>query len=403
MFTLESVKWLASDAGSTVLERLAGENLSDGNTLRLLTSLRRDHSPERAGAALELAKLRIKAVDKFGADAHKMFFTREALEQASDPLIRKWRAYNPLNPIRMLDICCSIGSDGLAFAAAGWDVLGYDIDPVRVLMAGLNAEALGVSARFEIADVTEISLQARFIFYDPARRDHNGKRIFNVEEYIPPLSLTQNFHSNMWQVKLSPGVEPAQLDPYFTDTSYMDFYSVKGELKEALLGYDMGDVSFGQYPEGFLLKEAFLFTEEKVHRWDNEKAKIETVVSAPRQWLIEPDPALIRAGLVGDAAIKFNGTQLDESIAYFTTDEKPDSPWVRAWRILDWMPFNGKKLQAYLRERNVGTVTVKKRGTAVTPDVLIPQLKLKGSESRTLVLTRYQGQQIVMICEDYVP
>ena len=45
----------------------------------------------------------------------------------------------------------------------------------------------------------------------------------------------------------------------------------------------------------------------------------------------------------------------------------------------------------------------KKRGTAVTPDTLIPQLKLKGSESRTLVLTRYQGQQIVMICEDYQP
>jgi hypothetical protein len=54
-----------------------------------------------------------------------------------------------------------------------------------------------------------------------------------------------------------------------------------------------------------------------------------------------------------------------------------------------------------LREHSVGTVTVKKRGSAVTPEVLIPQLKLKGDQSRTLVLTRCQGQQIVMICQDY--
>jgi hypothetical protein len=65
------------------------------------------------------------------------------------------------------------------------------------------------------------------------------------------------------------------------------------------------------------------------------------------------------------------------------------------------MPFNLKKLRAYLRERNVGAVTVKKRGTAVTPEVLIPQLKLKGDESRTLVLTRCRSKQVVIICQDF--
>jgi hypothetical protein len=124
-------------------------------------------------------------------------------------------------------------------------------------------------------------------------------------------------------------------------------------------------------------------------------------IDTPRQWLVEPDPALIRAGLVADAAIRFGGALLDETIAYFSTDEKPESPWVRAWRILDWMPFNVKKLRAYLRERGVGSVTVKKRGTAVTPDELIAHLKLKGSESRTVVLTRCLSQQVVLVCEDF--
>lgn len=401
MFTLESVKWLASPEGERVLARLADENLSDDNTLRLITSLRRDLSGERAGAALELARLRVKAVDKFGADAHKMFFTREALEQASDPLIRKWRSGRredtdqKRSDFPMLDVCCGIGSDTFALAEQSTNVIGYDLDPIRVLMAQLNAEALSVRARFEVADVTVIPLVGLHIFYDPGRRDEAGNRIFDVEKYRPPLSLTRRFECRWWMVKLSPGVDTVQLTPY-RDNSYLHFVSVNGELKEALLGHDNAGGPFPAYSEN-----AILFHEGKLLTWTRSD-DVDPVISEPRQWLIEPDPALIRAGLVADAALKFNGTQLDESIAYFTTDERPESPWVRAWRILDWMPFNLKKLKAYLRDRNVGTVTVKKRGTAVTPETLISQLKLKGSESRALVLTRYQGQQIVLICADYL-
>ena len=87
--TLDDLDFLASDAGARVLDRLAGEDLSDDHTLRLIESLRRDLAREQAGAALELARLRKKAVGKFGDDAARMFFTREALEQASDPLIRR--------------------------------------------------------------------------------------------------------------------------------------------------------------------------------------------------------------------------------------------------------------------------------------------------------------------------
>ncbi len=401
MFTLESVKWLASPDGERVLARLAGENLADDQTLRLITALRRDLSAERAGAALELARLRVKAVDKFGADASRMFFTRDALEQASDPLIRKWRAggYDPdrkRSDFPMLDVCCGIGSDTFALAEQSTNVTGYDLDPVRILMAKLNADALGIKARFEVADVMTIPLVGLHNFYDPGRRDELGNRIFDVEKYRPPLSLTKRFECRWWLAKLSPGVDTTQLIEYRAN-SYLHFVSVNGELKEALLGHDNAGGPFPAYSEN-----AILFYEGNLLAWKrNDEADV--VISEPRAWLIEPDPALIRAGLVADAAHEFNGTQLDESIAYFTTDNKPNSPWLRAWRILDWMPFNGKKLKAYLRERNVSTVTVKKRGTAVTPETLIPQLKLKGSESRTLVLTRYQGQQIVMICEDYQP
>jgi hypothetical protein len=147
---------------------------------------------------------------------------------------------------------------------------------------------------------------------------------------------------------------------------------------------------------------ATLLTGDAVYHWQRDGHEPQAAIREPRGWLVEPDPALLRANLVQDVAVAYDGTMLDPTIAYFTTDEKPDSPWLRAWQILDWMPFHLKRLRAYLRERNVGVLTVKKRGSPIAPQQLINQLKLTGEESRTLVLTRYDNQPVVLICADII-
>lgn len=385
--TIDTLPFLASAAGEQLLARLSTEGLSDANTLRLLTALRKAYSPEEAGAALELARLRQSAVEKFGGDARRMFFTREALEQASDPQIRQYRSQS-VRMQRIVDVCCGIGSDSFAFARAGGEVLGIDLDPLRVEMARLNAAALGIAAQFEVADARAPLPQTDLIFFDPARRTAEGKRIFDVEQYEPPLSLVKQWQAQTIMVKLSPGVKIEQVAPY---SGTIEFISVEGDLKEAVL----------HLPRRTAARTvATRLDNGSVLQWSRGDDENEVVLSAPRQWLIEPDPALIRAGLVTQAAHQWNGAQLDETTAYITAGDAPQTPWARSWRVLDWMPFNVKKLRAFLREWNVGQVTVKKRGTAVTPEVLIPQLKLKGEESRTLVLTRLRGEQIAILCRD---
>jgi hypothetical protein len=425
---LDTLTFLTTPAGERLLADLAYEDLSDVNTLRLLTRLRRDHSGERAGAALELARLRRDAVPKFGADAARMFFTRDALEQASDPLIRRWRTGNPsLNPsplrklrreglpeapsLDLLDICCSIGSDSLAYAARGDKVLGIDLDPLRIEMACLNASALGLSARFEVANAVDFHAPggARHSFYDPGRRTPDGRRIYDVEQYTPPLSLIRRFWAHDITVKLSPGVDLAQIQPYFDDGWEITFVSVNGDLKEADLTHNALLAGVDSLPPAAVLLigdtvHTLDVTGQSSERPDSpagvqwNKGYAPPPIAEPRAWLCEPDAAAVRAGLVQQVAHLCGGSLLDETIAYFTTDDKPDTPWARAWRIEAWMPFNVKRLREYLRVRGVGRVTVKKRGTAVTPDVLIPQLKLKGDAERIIVLTRLRGQQIALVC-----
>lgn len=387
---LSDIQFLASDTGARLLERLAAEDLSEAATLRLITNLRKDYTANQASAAVEMARLRIKAADKFGADASVMFFTRDALEQASDPLIRHYRASQITAP-HLIDACCGIGADSLSLAASGSDVTGIDLDAVRIEIARFNASVLGINAVFQIGDVCSGLPDADAVFFDPARRDEQGRRIYDVEHYLPPLHTIKAWSHPQIIVKLSPGVDLAQLEPY---SGRVEFISVNGDLKEAVLWRDAGST----------VLTATLLINDQVHKWESPASDVlDKPLSEPRGWLVEPDPALLRAGLVQNVAAHFDGNLLDETIAYFTTDQQPDSPWLRAWPILDWMPFNLKYLKAYLREHHVGHVTVKKRGTAVTPETLIPQLKLKGDESRTLILTRCQGRQIVMICADWTP
>ncbi len=391
--TLTDIQFLVSPAGIQLVTRLVDQDLSESATLSLLTRLRKEYAAEQSRSAVEMARLRIKAVDKFGAAAHVMLFTRDSLEQASDPLVRHYRAAQ-IGAVQIVDACCGIGSDALALASVGADVVGIDQDALRIEIARHNALALGITSRFEMGDVCSNLPFADLVFFDPGRRDQQGRRIYDVEHYLPPLSTLRAWQHKRIVVKLSPGVDRSQLESY---NGRVEFISVNGDLKEAVLWCDDTDHNVQR-------THATLLTGDATYHWQSSTGSTDSPVnnlSEPRAWLVEPDPSLLRAGLVQDVAAEFGGSLLDDTIAYFTTDLKPESPWLRSWAVLDWMPFNLKRLRAYLNQHQIGHVTVKKRGTAVTPETLIPQLKLKGSQSRVLVLTRCKGQQIVMICADF--
>jgi hypothetical protein len=92
--------------------------------------------------------------------------------------------------------------------------------------------------------------------------------------------------------------------------------------------------------------------------------------------------------------------RIDPEIAYLTADECVPTPWARAYRIEEAMPFGLKRLREWLRARGVGRVTVKKRGSPLEPEELQRQLRLRGEESRILFLTKVSGKPYVLIAED---
>jgi hypothetical protein len=107
--------------------------------------------------------------------------------------------------------------------------------------------------------------------------------------------------------------------------------------------------------------------------------------------------------LVTVVGAQIDADQLDPQIAYLTGDTLTETPFARVWAVEDWMPFQLKRLRAYLRERNVGRVTVKKRGSPLVPEELIHDLRLEGEEEKTLFLTQMEGKPIVVVGEEISP
>jgi len=384
MFTLALIDFLQTQPAQAALADLAAQPINEHNHLQLAEGLRRRFASDQASALLETARLRQKAAARFGAAAQRMFFTAEALEQASHPLIVQHGRV--VHSAEVWDLCCGIGTDSIGFAAQGKRVCGVDIDPVRVAMARLNAEALGVQVSFHVGDAADVRAVEGAIFFDPARRSA-GRRLTHVEAYEPPLSTMKRWQASEILVKLSPGVDLAEVEPY---GGRLDFISVEGELKEAVLHPD---------PTQPQRREAVLVTTAGAVRCVPSPLLPERELCPPLSFLIEPDPAIIRAGLVRDVAHQVDAYQMDKQIAYLTSDHPVDHPGLRSWRIQAWMPFHLKRLRAYLRAHHIGQVTVKKRAAPITPEALIAQLKPRGREACVIVLTRFRDDPIAVLCD----
>src|SRR5262249_41800081 len=87
-------------------------------------------------------------------------------------------------------------------------------------------------------------------------------------------------------------------------------------------------------------------------------------------WLLEPDAAVIRAGLGGDLAERLGGWAIDPSLAYLSTGAGPETPFGRVYRIEAPEPFSLKALGERLRRLEAGDVVLKTRGSAADPETL---------------------------------
>ena len=193
-------------------------------------------------------------------------------------------------------------------------------------------------------------------------------------------------------MKTAPGI-PHHLVP---DGAEAQWVSVGGSVVEAGLW-------FGTLARDGVRRSALVLPADEVAEGETgvatelTDAGMEDAAPGPvGAFLYEPDGAVIRAGLVGQVATMVDGRLLDRTIAYVTSDRPVRTPLATGYAVEDVFGFQLKALRTWLRDRKIGRLTIKKRGTAVEPDQLRRQLHLDGDNEATIVLTRVAGRQSVL-------
>lgn len=390
--TPEELAWLLTPPGIGAAE-LATSLLAVGtDELRVIEQLRKEQEPANARAALALALGRRTAATKF-PDGDRLFCDRAAAEQASSEVVAAHSAERFVGASLIADLGCGMGGDALALARHA-PVVAVDSDAGRAAMATANAEVRGLAERVEVRagelEGFESGDRAALAWLDPGRRDGNG-RLLDPEQWSPSLSIAIEVARRFVGagIKLAPGIERGVLP----EDGELEFVSLDGRLVEGLLW--LGSLA------GESRRATVLTSEGGITSMAGEADGVESRVEELGGYLLDPDPSVGRAQLIGSLAAAVDAWQLDSRIAYLSSDEPVVTPFARRFRVVEALPFSERRLLERLHALDASRVEVMRRGSPVETNPLETRLgsQLDGSVVFTVALTRVGGQHVAIVCQ----
>ncbi len=373
----------------------------DPDGLGAATRLRAVHGPDVAAAALHQASLRRRARTKFGDRAATLFLTRDGLEQATRPAVAAHHAarFVAAGATRVVDLGCGIGTDALAFADAGLEVVAVERDADTAAVAAANLGERGTVLCADAEDVAgQLLTPGTAAFCDPARRTGSG-RLWRVTDFTPSWDLVTSLLSGdqVAGVKLGPAL-PHALVPA---TAEAEWVTHDGDTVEVGLwagagarpAFDVATLLAGPRDDG---------SGRPGHRLDVPRpvpgAPAEPLPFGPvGRYLYEPDGAVIRARGVALLGRRLEAHLLDPEIAYLSGDVLVETPFATAFEVLEVLGAGEKGLRRWVREHRVGILEIKKRGVDLDPAVLRRRLAPQGPASATLVLSRTPAGAVALV------
>ena len=367
-FSAAELDFLLADcaAGSPLINDATTYQLTKKSLVQDLSHLRKAYG-EHARALVELVQAR-----RAGKLPKNWLMDSESTQQATPPVVAAWRTevLKAAGVEAAVDVTCSIGTELHALSAAGLRVLGGDLDHQRLRMARFNVPEAPVvrmgalrpafASDLKSGTLTSGALKSGVVVADPARRNSSG-RIAKLEDLQPPLPTLMDCYDKL-AVKCAPGIDYSEFD------GHVEVVSVDGGVKEtclyspAILGRGRRAVVMGASS----VKETVTSAEPETDR-----------VGGAGRYIVDPDGAIVRAGLVRQYAARHGLWQLDPHIAYLTGDELPAG--VRGFEVVEEVPL--KKARSALVGLGAKSVEILVRGVDVDPDELRKKWKLKKSNA----------------------
>jgi THUMP domain-like/RNA cap guanine-N2 methyltransferase len=377
----DEYRLLTSEQGRRLLEDVA--------TMRTigpaeLDGLRKQAPAGLVAAAVRLTAARRKAAGKFER-GDRMWVEPVGVEQATAEPVARHKAIRFRTPPIVVDLCAGIGGDAIAMAESS-RVVAVDRDAGMCRRLRWNAEVyqvadtiLAVQARAEAFPIPE---GAR-IHLDPDRRARGDRRARALEDYAPGPAAWADLIDRVpgGAIKLSPSADFARLFPPGSGCE-TELISLRGECKEATVWF--GDLA-GCRRRATRLPENETWTDRDGIDPDPPG------ISPPSDWIFDPDPSLIRSGLLDGFARMHRLARVADGVDYLTGPAPIDTAFLDAFAVREVSSMDLKHLRRMIERHDVGALEIKVRGIDIAPESLRARLKPRGEESATLLIVGGPG------------
>ena len=370
---------LTTDAGRALLENVAGVAAPSPADL---ARWRERASPESVAAAVRLAGCRRRGASKF-VRASAMWLDPTGLEQATTEAVARHKARRfPAGVV--VDLCSGIGGDTVALAGSS-TVIAVDASQAMARRTLWNAGVYGVADRVLAVRgraQTVTRPPVAWVHVDPDRRPGGATRARRLAGYEPGMDFLRSLQRSApgGAIKLGPASDFAA---HFGGVGVeIEVVSLGGECKEATVWFG---AAASCRRRATRLPEGVTWT-------DRDGPSTATAPVGPvGRFVFDPDPALIRAGLLDGFAAAHGLRRFAPGVDYLSGDDPVASAFLAAFAVVAVVPFDAKRLKHEARALGLDVREVKTRGVDASTDDLRARLRDPGGVPATLLVAGGHG------------
>jgi hypothetical protein len=348
--------------------------------------LRHEFDDDLVRAALSVHQARQRAAWLL-PHAEQLWLTRVGLEQSTAWDVAMHKAKRFAACPEVFDLCCGIGVDAAAIAETS-RVIAIDTDASMCLRTEWNAEVWHRSKQLqtECVDVTERDWSGKVVHIDPDRRSGRDRPTKRLELYQPNLGWMQQLTRTAvgGGIKISPASNFLQKFP----GCEIELISLRGECREATVWF--GSLSGQHAFRATALPSGESISAEPLSAWTN-------VVPAAAEYIFDPDPAVVRSGLIDVMAEQYSMQRLDAEEEYLTGSDCVTSGFVTAFRVEVVLSGNLKDLKRHLRSNPSTHYEIKCRRIPTNADTVRRQLPVGTAAPRVIFFARISGRATIVV------
>lgn len=375
--------FLLTDESKLFYQEIKEKDLTNIN---LIQHLKSEFPSYPIAELLTLERLRKNALKRI-ENSDKYLFTTKGVEQSSSSQIATYHAELFSRNSIIADLCCGNGIDLVHIAENKKSVYAIDYSNTALYCSRYNAMMNNLNTiDFLNIKAEEFDCEVDGVFIDPDRRPEE-RRVIQGDDISPSfneiIKIIEKFKNVV--VKLSP-VFDYQLESIAGPHTW-EFVSEDRVLKEILL-------CTGTFATSNILKKAVILPNTTFLENKNSVG-----ITEIKNYVYDPDPAIIRSGLVQDLAFVLDASLINKHLSILTSNNLISSQYVKSYHVLKYFHYSKKTLQKYIYDNQIGKLVIKVRGFPDRPNQILQKLKLKGASNGLVYLIRMDTEFLCLVLD----